>query len=387
MTIKSSTLTIAVLSTLLFLPITRAQTIDQGIASLAGKLSSTLIAKGKKKVVVSDFSDLEGRPTELGRFLSEQLSVELVNAPGLSVMDRANLKNILAEHKLNESGLVNPESAKKLGQFLGVDVILVGTVISLDEDVSVTVKAISTETAEITAASKATFPKTAEMQQLLFRSVETNASVSTVSRNQPPEGLLEMKDIGDCRVSLKSVKSAEVSNPWGATVSGIRCVLEITNRNLNHSAIFAVNGENTDGGSPPGLSARSRLTDLAGNMWVLYEIVGLGIIRAGNGDRAPAIIDAIRYGKHTPHGWDPRAHSRTWHGDLTYIPAGESISITVDYGPNGNTRDQTTKHLENIQFQCELVAALGISGSQSGDIDDSTLRLHNLVWDNIRFSR
>jgi curli biogenesis system outer membrane secretion channel CsgG len=48
------------------------------------------------------------------------------------MVDRANIKSILAEHKLTEEGLVNPANAKKLGEFAGVDAILMGNVTVLD---------------------------------------------------------------------------------------------------------------------------------------------------------------------------------------------------------------------------------------------------------------
>ena len=47
-----------------------AQTLDKEIPAIAGKLSKTLVAKGRKKVAAIDFVDLQGRPTELGRFLA-----------------------------------------------------------------------------------------------------------------------------------------------------------------------------------------------------------------------------------------------------------------------------------------------------------------------------
>src|SRR5664279_4954421 len=137
-----------------------AQTLEKEIPAIAGKLSKTLVAKGRKKVAAIDFVDLQGRPTELGRFLAEQLSVELANAEGISVVDRANIKSILAEHKLSEEGLVKPENAKKLGQFAGVDAILIGTVTSLDDSIILTVKAVSTDTAEVVAAGTIKFQNT-----------------------------------------------------------------------------------------------------------------------------------------------------------------------------------------------------------------------------------
>jgi len=70
---------------------------------------------GKKKVTVLDFTDLQGGASELGKYIAEQLTVNLVMGKReFSVLDRANLKSILAEHKLTSTGLVDPENAKKL---------------------------------------------------------------------------------------------------------------------------------------------------------------------------------------------------------------------------------------------------------------------------------
>ena len=72
-----------------------AQTLDLEIAGLADKLSKALVAKGAKNVAAIDFTDLQGQPTELGRFLSERLAIELVSTAGVSMLDRANIKSIL----------------------------------------------------------------------------------------------------------------------------------------------------------------------------------------------------------------------------------------------------------------------------------------------------
>ena len=48
-----------------------------------------------------------------------------------SVLDRADLKKILAEHKLTALGLVDPDNAKKLGQFAGVDALIMGNMVQL----------------------------------------------------------------------------------------------------------------------------------------------------------------------------------------------------------------------------------------------------------------
>ena len=99
----------------------QAKDLNTEIALLSGKLARKMVGRGVKKIAVIDFVDLQGRTTELGKYLAEQLSVEMVNEEDISVADRANIKSILAEHKLTMSGLVDPENAKKLGRFAGID--------------------------------------------------------------------------------------------------------------------------------------------------------------------------------------------------------------------------------------------------------------------------
>ena len=56
----------------------RAQTLDKEMPVLADKLSKALVAQGFKNVAAVDFTDLQAQPTELGCYLSERLSVTLV---------------------------------------------------------------------------------------------------------------------------------------------------------------------------------------------------------------------------------------------------------------------------------------------------------------------
>jgi hypothetical protein len=70
-------------------------------------LSSAITKSGKKTVAVVDFTDLQGRVTEFGRFLAEEFSVALsADQSGFKVIDRTNLKTILQEHKLASTGVL-----------------------------------------------------------------------------------------------------------------------------------------------------------------------------------------------------------------------------------------------------------------------------------------
>lgn len=359
---------------LALLPTARPQDLDKENAGLADRIGKALVAKGKKKVAVTDFVDLQGRPTELGRFLAEQLSVELVNAPGISVMDRANLKSILAEHKLSEEGLINPETAKQLGQFAGVDVILIGTVTSLDANVAVTVKAISTDTAEIAAAGKTTFPRTKEIQQLLVHGVTGNASVASSSDVAVEAATIATKDLGDLRVTLKDIRRAKIIDSRGRPADGVRCVFEFANTNLKDPIFFAANGELNDS-----TSIRSQLIDFSGNILKASELHGFSAVSVyGYGSSPSAIADAIMHGRRpeASHGIYYTGE-RIWTGDLTTIPAGESIQGTMVFAPEPRRGGPSAMIGDRVQFEGEFVV-----GTRSGS--SGTFRLHNLVWGNIK---
>ncbi len=153
-----------------------AQDMDTELASLTEKLATAIKDQGKKKIAVIDFADLQGGTSELGKYIAEQMNVDFVMAKrDFSVLDRANLKSILAEHKLTSKGLIDPDNAKKLGMFAGVDALILGTIIPKGQNISLTAKIITTDTAEIVGAGRAQFKADANVQQLMSQQAATTS--------------------------------------------------------------------------------------------------------------------------------------------------------------------------------------------------------------------
>jgi curli biogenesis system outer membrane secretion channel CsgG len=188
--------------------IAETQDIDKELADLTEKLAKPITERQKTKIAVIDFTDLEGNPKgELGKYIAEQLTVNFVTTKrSFSVLDRANLKRILAEHKLTAQGLVDPENAKKLGQFAGVDALVIGTIIPKPTKiVSLTAKIITTDTAEVAGAARGEFKIDETVQELMAKVVQvetaTEASGSG-SAQQPPAPKL----FGDLIAKVQSIK-------------------------------------------------------------------------------------------------------------------------------------------------------------------------------------
>ena len=147
-----------------------------------------------------DFTDLQGRGNQLGKYIAEELTVNLVMVKSnFAVLDRANLRKVLAEHKLTATGLVDPDNAKKLGQFAGVDALIIGTMIPKGQKVNLTVKIITTDTAEIAAAAKAEFQSDETVQKL---SSQAALSEDPATGAAAP-AVLASQDFGNLRVNVQ----------------------------------------------------------------------------------------------------------------------------------------------------------------------------------------
>jgi curli biogenesis system outer membrane secretion channel CsgG len=224
---------------------------DSSISGLADNLVALVKQHANKKVTVLDFTDLQGGQSELGRYIAEQLTMDLVMSKhDFAVLDRANLKSILAEHKLTAEGLVNPDNAKQLGQFAGVDALIIGNIIPINSDIKLNVKIITTDTAEIVGGAKSSFKSDATVEKFLAQPVAR--ATSNGGDSGPQDGPAVIKNFGDLQVQLQSlhvVSSGEKE---------FLLTMVFTNQNPSKSIWVAIN---TD----LGMAIQGTLTDPQGN--------------------------------------------------------------------------------------------------------------------------
>jgi len=152
----------------------------QDLRPISATLAARIATSGRKTIAVVDFTDLEGDATRLGRFLAEEVSVDLVaEAKGFDVIDRTHLKAILQEHRLSATGLIDPQTARKLGLIAGADALLTGTMTPLGDSIRLDLKVLDTQSAKMLTAASTDIPKTPAIASLL--SEQTLSSSSTPS--------------------------------------------------------------------------------------------------------------------------------------------------------------------------------------------------------------
>ena len=388
------------------------KTLEEETPVLVQTLAKQLVAKKRPKVAALDFTDIQGQPNELGRFVAEQLAVDMVTAEGITVLDRANISSIMAEHQLTAEGLVKPENAKKLGQFAGVDAILIGNLAPMENMVTLTVKAISTETAEVVAAGRMKFDITKDIQHMLGLSLSNRGGNGGPSSATGGSGItvtegdnIATRELGPLIVILKNVV------PVRESVRFIRCTFELQNRDLRQTVAIAANATVCATGRdqverPDVLGSRSGLVDSLGNNWGVGKGSMKGMSEVSCFEALPApynqnyvlisqnspgsIVNYIRRGKHYDFSKLPQT-GMSWAGSFSTIPPGKSIRVTLSYLPAkdmqpNNRRSSSHDESEFVwpeyfQLDLELVVGCFFEGQEPEMAKD--LALQNLTIDKV----
>jgi curli biogenesis system outer membrane secretion channel CsgG len=82
----------------------------------------------KKRIAVINFEDRSGYGHNIGQGVADMLVTSLVESNKFIVIERAELDEILKEQGLGQTGLVTPQSAAKVGQLLGLQRIITGSI-------------------------------------------------------------------------------------------------------------------------------------------------------------------------------------------------------------------------------------------------------------------
>lgn len=142
----------------------RRLALSLGLA-LAGSMTgpaSTMPAAAQQDlptVAVMDFTGFmmgagADAQVSLGKAVSAMLVTEFSGRPGLMVVERAEIQDLLREQDLALSGRLDESSAIEIGKLLGVQYVLHGQVTSIVDDLRMDIRAVDVETSEIVAVMK-----------------------------------------------------------------------------------------------------------------------------------------------------------------------------------------------------------------------------------------
>ncbi|MCG2726835.1 MAG: hypothetical protein L6420_11405, partial [Elusimicrobia bacterium] len=126
------------------------------INDLADDLSSQMESSQTIRMAVLSFPYIDGFNSNGSKIVQERLITSLSPNKKFSVLERALLHKVLEAAKLEMSGLFDEPTTIKLGKMLGVEAVLTGTLIDInDKETEINARIINTKTGEIMASAKA----------------------------------------------------------------------------------------------------------------------------------------------------------------------------------------------------------------------------------------
>jgi TolB-like protein len=81
--------------------------------------------------------------------MQQMLTTEFAQNPALRVVDRSQIKTLLAEQDLGAQGRVDPNTAAKIGKVVGAKYVILGGFIDFYGDFRVDIRIVNTETSEL----------------------------------------------------------------------------------------------------------------------------------------------------------------------------------------------------------------------------------------------
>ena len=164
------------------------------LEKLTNQIISSLDQNKKNKIAIMEFVNMQGKVSNLGKYISEELTTRLYLTGKFEVIERQLLDKIVQEQKISLSGLVDESSAAELGRILGVDAIATGTIGDLGTSVKVNARLISAESGKLFSVASTEIPKSDKVKVLLSQKVIMSSSATAVTKVQTPSGQTVKKE-------------------------------------------------------------------------------------------------------------------------------------------------------------------------------------------------
>ncbi len=152
----------------------------------------------KTKIAVLDFT-LQGQGFEtedMGAIVAEWFITAFVKAGRFDVVERGMINKILEEQKLSMSGVVDDTTATQIGKLLGVEAIISGSVLKLQNVLEINARIIDVQTGSIKAAENVKSSVASRLQDLVVQMSDK------IIKNFPLEGYIVSRSENTVAVDL-----------------------------------------------------------------------------------------------------------------------------------------------------------------------------------------
>jgi TolB-like protein len=146
-------------------PASPASPVEDAVNQVSTQLAGTITASGKKSVAVTDFADLDGNVTELGRFVAGEIADSLA----------AQAKGFIVTDRTHSQGAPQSSSAS------AVDALVTGSLTTFSDHVRLTARVLDATNSAILGTASVDIPRTKDIDELLGKSQSPRSSASSAS--------------------------------------------------------------------------------------------------------------------------------------------------------------------------------------------------------------
>jgi TolB-like protein len=109
-------------------------------------------------LAVLDIINVDNRKSVLGTFVEEELYTNLVRSKpaDITIIERSQINQIMQEWDLGSSGIVNNDTAVQIGQLVGANAVVLGSITKIGETARINIRIVDVETARVESTASAT---------------------------------------------------------------------------------------------------------------------------------------------------------------------------------------------------------------------------------------
>lgn len=160
---------------------TFAQDFDKSISTTCDSLARKIVSSQKRTVAIADFVNLDESITQLGVFISNEISAELSNLTDnqkrFKVLERSKLEQIYREKNLVTSRDGSKE-AKELGKLAVADILIFATITDFNGYYRITIKLLDTRNGDALSSARLSLVKSPSLESLNKNIIKS--SITTV---------------------------------------------------------------------------------------------------------------------------------------------------------------------------------------------------------------
>jgi TolB-like protein len=129
-------------------PVSRTVGLTTGIEGAINRASETLISELTSGSTIAVLS-VAARDRDTASFVMDELEFQMVDSRQFKMVDRKTLDTIRSEQNFQLSGDVSDSSAVEIGNMLGANIVITGTITGSGNTQRLTLKALDVKTAQI----------------------------------------------------------------------------------------------------------------------------------------------------------------------------------------------------------------------------------------------